>query len=315
MILFFYGPNTYLLNRKFLELKAKYLAASGDNFNLSTLDGENLTYNDFAAQTQAMPLLATSRLVVVENTQKNKNKDEVSAIIKSFKNISSTTNVVFVERGEPDKRTALFKALQSPPGGKSHYFKPLKPYELLKFIKQETESRGGGIDPAAAQTLAEFSLGDMWLVSNEIDKLINFARSRSIEVGDVELLSSKNIVSNTFALVDCLSQGKKKQAFEELEKFIATNEPPLKIFSLINFQFRAIAQIKTAVESGAKSQFEIMRKSSLAPFTVSKLKNLSEKFTWANLSRVYSAVAEIDEKIKTGRIEGNEGLKELILKV
>ena len=73
--------------------------------------------------------------------------------------------------------------------------------------------------------------------------------------------------------------------------------------------------LSMAQESGAKSQFEIMRKSSLAPFTVSKLKNLSEKFTWANLSRVYSAVAEIDEKIKTGRIEGNEGLKELILKV
>ena len=74
MILFFYGPNTYLLNRKLLELKAKYLAASGDNFNLSILDGENLTYNDFAAQTQAMPLLATSRLVLIEGIFKNKNK-------------------------------------------------------------------------------------------------------------------------------------------------------------------------------------------------------------------------------------------------
>lgn len=295
-----------MIHRKICELKQKYVGVSGSDLNLLNLEGAEITLDQFLSQTQAMPLLATSRLIVIEGILKNKSKETLEKIKENLSNLSSSTNVVFVEYGEPDKRTSFFKALTNPSRGvKSQYFGMLDSRATVKFIRDEVARHNAVISPAAAEILSEYSLGNLWFLSSEIGKLVNFVRNRPISAQDVELLSTKNISSNTFALVEYLSKRDTSRALRELEKLIATSEPPLKILSLINYQFRSIAQIKDAREFNTKAP--------LSPYQFSKLNAYSNKFSWRDLSQIYGLMVAIDEKIKTGKIEPVEGLKELVL--
>jgi len=311
MLLFFFGPNDYLISRKVRELKDKYLAKAGGDFNLLTLDGATLKDQDYLRQIQAVPLLASSRLIIVENVFKNKDKNVQQTIKDSLDKIPPSTVVLFVEKGEPDKRLGLYKALNKPKTAQE--FKAIEPYKMSKFIRDEVFTRGGKIENDASELLSEFVGDDLWRASNEIDKLISFSAG-AIKKSDVEELVEKNITSNIFAMIDDLARDKKDRALKHLDALLQTNEPPLRILSLINYQFRTITQVKEAKQSST-NQFAISKTAKLSPFQVSKVMSLSDQFTYSRIADIYEEIVRVDFEIKTGKIEDSEGLRDLVLSI
>lgn len=301
MILFFYGKNDYLLVRKLRELKEKYLKAAGGNLNLISLQGENFNFEEFVAQTQTMPLLAASRLIIVDNIFNCPSREALDKTKEFLPKIPTSTVVVFAQRGEPDKRLGLFKALSKPKI--SQNFQKLSSAQTKNFIKREAAGRGGKIENEAVETLFVACPDDLWRLSNEIDKLISYAGRRAVSQDDVELLVTKNITSNIFVMIDALARGDKKIAISELENLLLSGEPPLKILAMINYQYRLIAQVKDGGNSG------------LSYFQTSKAAPFARKFSWQDLSRTYKTMVRIDGEIKTGKIEPEEGLKELVLDI
>ncbi len=311
MLLFFFGPNDYMISRKVRELKEKYLAKAGGDFNLLTLDGATLKDQDYLRQIQAVPLLASSRLIIVENVFKNKDKKVQETIKDSLDKIPSSTVVLFIEKGVPDRRLGLFKSLNKPKAAQE--FKAIEPYKMSKFIRDEVSFRGGKIENDASELLSEFVGDDLWRASNEIDKLISFSVS-AIKKSDVEELVEKNITSNIFAMIDDLARNKKDRALKHLDALLQTNEPPLRILSLINYQFRTIAQVKEAKQS-SPNQFAISKVAKLSPFQVSKVMSLSDQFTYSRIADIYGEIVRVDFEIKTGKIEDSEGLRDLVLSI
>jgi len=311
MLLFFYGPNHFLITRKVRELKDKYLAKAGGDFNLSTIDGALMQNQDYLRQIQAVPLLSSSRLIIIEDVFKNKNKELHEIIKNSLNNIPPSTVLLFVEKGNPDKRLGLFKALSR--SKESHEFKAIEPYNLSKFICRETTSRGAKIDNAASDLLAEFAGDNLWQISNEIDKLINFSGGL-IEKKHVEEVVEKNVTSNIFAMIDDLTKDKKDKVLKHLEDLLLSGEPPLRILSLINYQFRSLALVKEAAES-SPNQYAISKATKLSPFQVSKVSVLAKRFSYKRLAKIYAEIARVDFEIKTGRIEDSEGLRDLVLSI
>jgi len=311
MILFFYGPNDYLISRKVRELKDKYLQKAGGDLNLVTLNGSSLKSEDFSRQIMAMPLLSTSRLIIVEGILKNKDKKLQEEVKNLIPKVSSSTILLFIEIGSPDRRLGLFKALNKPKVAQE--FKMIEPYRLSQFIKGEVKDRRAVIDDDAAELIGEFVGDNLWRLSSEIEKLISFANGQ-IRRSDVEELVEQNVTTNIFSLIDDLSHSNKASALKHLSALLKSGEPPLRILSLINYQYRTITQVKEALEK-SDNQFAIVKITSLSPFQVSKSISLARKFTFQRLSEIYSEIARVDEEIKTGKIEDSEGLKDLILAV
>ena len=219
--------------------------------------------------------------------------------------------VLFVQKGDFDRRLGLFRALNRPKIAQE--FKSIEPYKMPRFVTEEVEEKGGKIEKDAANLLSEFVGDDLWRLSNEIDKLLSFTGG-IITSSDVETLVVKNITSNIFAMIDDLSRDLKGGALKHLDALLKSNEPPLRILSLINFQFRSIAQIKEASEASS-NQFAISKATKLSPFQVSKSLSLAKKFSFSRLSQVYSEIVRVDFEIKTGKIEDAEGLRDLVLAV
>ena len=137
MVLFIYGPNDYLVQHKLQELKERYRQKAGGDLNLVTLEGENLAFEDFAAQVQAMPLLFTSRLVIVRDVFKTKNRPLLEKIKDFLPRIPKSSVVVFADFNDVDKRLGLFKALNKPKVAQNCQIFSLN--EIKKFILQKVK--------------------------------------------------------------------------------------------------------------------------------------------------------------------------------
>jgi len=310
MILFFFGSNNYLISRKLRELKERYRQKSGGDLNLATIDGENLDFNEFARQTQAMPLLASSRLIVINDIFKNRSRETLDCIKDFLPKIPESTVVIFVEQSMPDKRLGLFKALNKPKVAQE--FKPLDVMSTKDFIREEIESLGGQIEPAAIDVLCDFVQDDLWRLGNEISKLISYCQSEKIKRTDVENLVSRDVFGNSFKLADAIMKKDCKNALGHLGALIEAGEPPLKIFGLIVYQFRVMSYVLQA-SAVSNNKFAIAKQTGLNPFQIDKILPFSKKTDFGQLSLIFSRLSSIDEAIKSGKIEPGEALKDFIL--
>ncbi|OQA52432.1 MAG: DNA polymerase III subunit delta [candidate division WS2 bacterium ADurb.Bin280] len=314
MYLFFFGENDYLIREKISELEQRYKKSSASDFDLTKIDGEQAELSELSANIQAVPLLATTRLILVRNIVSNKNKQTTEGVASLLGRIPPSTVVVFYQVGPIDRRTAIFKALTK---DKKRFqeFKNLEGRALESFIDLRCRENGVAISAAARSKMIEIAGRDLWRLVNEIDKLSLYVKEK-IELDDVMQMVSSEISANVFALTDSLLKRNKKSSAKLVKDIIESGEVPLKVLGAIIFSFRAIAQIKDAIEQDQKmDNYKIAKICNLKPFVVSKNRNFAQAFSWENLSHIYNKIILVDERIKSGKIEDAEGLKELVLAI
>lgn len=293
------------------QLKDRYYKNVGE-LNFVSLDGQDLVSQEFVRQTQAMPLLAPSRLIVVKNIFNQKSKDVLEQITNVLDNLSKSTVIVFTQEGEPDKRLKLFKRLSKEKNSK--YFGIFSQSQQISFVRSQLKKLGNSISSEAIFLLVEYCMDDLWRLDSEIHKLADYKPNQQISVEDVEQIVSKNVLGNSFKFVDALLGNKPKIALDHLRALLDSNEPPLKILGLINYQFRTIACVLETSQM-TKNTFEISKKLGLKPFQVEKVIGYTKNLSFKNLSTIFTYLVSIDESIKSGKIEPADALKDFVLGV
>ena len=312
MFIFFYGDNEFLLEKKLHELKNKYRQKAGGDLNLITFEGESLSCEEFLTQAQIIPLLATSRLIVIKNIFKCKSKNSLDKIKDFLPKIPSTTVVVFTHIGKIDKRLGLYKDLAKSKA--AHEFKMIDQGQQISYVKREAEKSGAKIDNEAARLLVDYCQGNMFVLSSEIEKLTLYKYGGEIGFSDVEEMVSRGSSSDVFRMIDSLSEGKTDKALEELKKLYANGEAGLRIMAMINYQYRLIAQVKEAQEKTTNA-FQASKISGISYFQAKKVFNIAKKISWSELYDKYTQIMLFDESVKTGKMNEEEGVKELIIKI
>src|SRR5487761_1553249 len=108
MVIFFYGPNSFLSRQKLNDLMQTYVTKAGSDLNLIRLDGSSVTYDQLVNEVTSAPFLATTRLVVVDRLSANKTVSQ--HIPDLIAKVPESTNLVLYET-EVDSRTVYFKTL------------------------------------------------------------------------------------------------------------------------------------------------------------------------------------------------------------
>lgn len=316
MIIFLYGEDNYRLNQKVRAIKERFVSASLGDTNLVVLDGQSVTFDEFIRQILAMPFLAKTRLVIIENLLKNKKKDILEKIPDSLKKVPSSTVLVFIEEGNPDKRTSLYKKLAKE---KFEEFKLLDPDQLRRWVIGEVENRkpaspsqgGSKIEPEALSKLIEYVGPDLWRMKNEIDKLT--AYHSPITVDDIELLVNPQIQSNIFNLIEAIANKNLKRAVKELYKLLNSGQNELYIFTMIVYEYRNLLIIKDLIERAKnENQWSLAKKAGLHPFVVQKSLATLKNYQIEDLKKAYRKILDFDIKIKTGKMEQRVALELLI---
>ena len=309
MFIFLYGADTFRSNEKLSALKNKYLEKSSSGTDLSVLDyEENSSAKNLSNLLSAQGLFSTKQLVIVKNSMSKGTPDqqkEILEFIKSHTKLETDTDsvVIFFENISPKKNGSLFKFLVT--HSKKQEFALLSGAQLTNWALAYAKNVSPEISFSrnALNMLLVATGNDLYILSNEITKLINYKNSGTITENDIALLVKSKVDSTMFETIEALLAGNKSRALQLFHEQIAKGEDVFYILSMYTYQIRTLLKIGDFYWQGMTSASEIAKVSKLHPYVVQKtlfqIRNISEEKT----KQILRDLAEIDQNAKTGKVD------------
>ena len=335
MILFLYGQDTYRARQKLKEIIEQYKnPVSGENLDsagikkihksglsLIYLDDENLKFEDFRDIIQQTSIFDEKKLLILSNIFIN--QDFKEKFLKNYKDFLKLKDIIlFYEENKISMKDRFFNFLKTK--AETQNFQPLVGEKLKSWIRQELSKFKTEIDSGAIDKLINFVGNDLWQMSNEIKKLVNYKKGpvsakassgkEKINVEDIELLVKPKIETAIFKTIDAIAQKNKKQALLLIHQHLEKGDNPLYLLSMINFQFRNLLMIKDLIERN-RPYYSILKMTHLHPFVVKKSCQQVNKFTLQELKKIYQKIFQADLDIKTGKITPETALDLLLTEI
>jgi DNA polymerase-3 subunit delta len=306
MTLFFYGPNAYALRQQIQQMVTAYRKKAGSDFGLERVDGATVKARDLLANLQASPFLATSRLVIVEGVANNKPVAEKLAGM--LEQVPASTVAVFVER-EVDQRTVAYKSLNK--ADKVVKFEHLSGPRLMSWIRREVERLGGKIERPAAIELVDMAGEDQWRLAEEINKLVNYAPEISVE--SVRKLVTAGTERSIFDMVEAMAAGRAGLALKGYHELLKQRESEIYVLTMVQWQLRNLLWAKAA--PSGMSPAELAKVAGMSPYVAGKMMAAQGRVSESMLKSAYSAAANCEFDIKSGKLKAEVAVEQLIWRV
>lgn len=322
MLIFFYGEDEFRSRQKIKEIRKKYLASDKSGSGLSLFDlSEKKNVQDIISACEMANLLSPKRLLVVEGLIENALVDEQRELLnfleKRGEKILEDQDlvIVFWEKGEPRKNNALFKFLEKK--SKRQKFEKLSGIKLNAWIMKRISeiNQRAKISKEALEKLVIFWGSDTRVLSNELEKLANYAGQEMISKEDVEALAKGSFSGTIFSTMDALTSGKKSEALALIHRHLERGEDPFYIFSMLLYQFRNLLKVAGAFSEGMTNQYELAKALKIHPFVAGKSLSQIRNFSLPRLKSIYQKLGELDFLVKTGKMEMKLAIDKFVAEV
>lgn len=307
MIILLYGDDTYQSSRKLRTIKDKFLAeVDTSGLNVDVIDSPKITLSECQKMIKSVPFLAKRRLIIFKDFLSNGSKDLLTGLNKILEeyrlhyDAENSNAIVFYESSSKLGRTKLAKLLKE--SKFSHNFEPLQGFALNKWIRHEVRNREGRIHEDAIKELASLVGNDLWVLHNEIDKLIAYVGEGKIMKDHVQLLVKGKFDDNIFDFVDALGHKNKKKSLQLLSEQISSGAHPMYLLSMLIRQYRILLGVKEMGGHG-RTKKDISLFLGIHPFVVTKAMQQSANYTFQELQKIYRELLKIDKSLKSGTIK------------
>ena len=318
------GEDDYSIRQALGEIKKTIGDETALLTNTTVLDGRQVTVDQLRSACETVPFLSEKRLVVIEGllgrfepagrtrkkkTGNNSDNDNIKTFVDSMKQLPGFTELVLID-GKTGGNNPLLREFMTVTRVRS--FPLLRDSQLKQWVAQRVTEAGSTISPQAVNSLVGFVGNDLWLMSNEIEKLMVYAAGRRIEEDDVKALVSNAREAGVFAMVDAIIELRASKAQEYLQQLLRQGAAPAQLLVMISRQVRIIFQIKE-LRNQKKIRAEIQKKLGLtSDFVLNKAWEQSDRYSSTRLREVYHRLLETDLCIKTGKYDGDLALDILI---
>jgi len=310
MILSLSGKDTYRSRHKIDEIIDGYKKANKSGLNLKFFAGENLNYEDFINEISSGSMFKEKKMLILKNISTNKDFQE--SFLKNIKKLAGSQEIIiFYEEGGSPK-SKFFDALKK--DGKSQIFDILEGLKLKNWAKKEVENYGAKISEEAVNQLVDFTGGNLWRLSVEINKLALYKnKDKKISIGDVSLLVKPKIETDIFRTIDAISEKKKNIAISLIHQHLKAGDNPAYLLTMINFQFRNLLILKSEdsdykFNKSCGDAWALSKKLSMNPYVVKKTMQQMGRFSLEELKKIYRKISRIDFSIKTGKVDPEAAL-------
>lgn len=270
---------------------------------LEQFDGEEADFDRIRESLQAMPFLASNKLVVLRKP--GSNKQFVEAAESLLTDIPESTDAVLVEP-KLDKRLGYYKFLKKHTDMKT--FDELDGPKLAAWLFDEVKRQGGSLGRTDAAYLVNRVGVNQQLLSGEIQKLLNYDKNITKET--IDLLTERTPQSTTFDLLDAALAGRHKQALELYAEQRAMKVEPQQILALLGWQLHALALVKSAGNMDANT---IASRAKLNPYVVRKTQGVANRLSMTEVKDLVHTVRVLDQRMKSEAIDADEALQNLII--
>ncbi len=316
-----HGNDDFAISEALKSISEKIGDSASVAMNTTVIEGRSFAIDQLASVTQAMPFLAERRLVILNDPLGSLKSAKLRTQFQTtLNNIPvSTAFAIVIPRPLVDGRDQR--------KGKQHWLQkwasenqkksfirefslPQGP-QMARWIQTKAKELGGEFSYEAAGLLASYVLDDPRMAAQEIEKLLAYANyARVVELDDVERLTPYAAEGNIFEMVDALGNRRGEIALRILHRLLEEDEVLL-IFGMIVRQFRMLLLTRDLLDAGYR-EAEITKQLKTHAFVARKLIRQAQNFTVQSLEAIYRKLLDVDESIKTGKIEGDIALDTLI---
>ena len=321
------GQDDYSLSESLEEIKRGIGDQALLATNTTTLDGQQITLNQLRTVCETLPFLAERRLVIVKGllerfeprrsrarrgkktTHVTNHQSECKSLGAYISQLPDSTILVLIDSRITSKNPLL---RELSPKAKVKSFPLLVGAGLRQWIQKHVTVEGGTISPQAIDLLARLVGGNLWIMANEINKLILFTSGRRIEEGDVKMMVSYAQQASVFVMVDAILEFKAGLAEQSLHQLLQRGASSAYLLVMLSRQVRMIVRVKE-LKNQRKSEKEIRNKLGLtSEFAWRKTIEQAKRYPLGRIKEVYHKLLEADLSIKTGKYEGELALNILI---
>lgn len=314
-VYFFEGEEPFFMDRVSDYILENVLTEDEKGFNQTILYGKDLSIDSIMTASKRFPMMAERQVVVIREAQNIKNIEDLASYVE--KPMQSTILVFNYKYKTIDKRKKLYKALQK--NGVYLESKPLYENQIPLWISNYLKEKNLGIDPRAAQMIADFVGSDLQRIVNELEKVtISLVPGTSIMPNDVEKNIGISKDYNVFELQKALGNKDILKSNRIINYFIDNekqNPFTLIIGNLVTF-FRKIL-IYHSIEN-KNDRALVAQKLGVNPFFINDYTNAASKYSLDKAVNIISMMREYDLRSKGARggTAGNgELLRELVFKI
>lgn len=281
----------------------------GSDMNFSAFEGKDTNPKVIIDLAETLPFFADRRVILIENSGFFKNSCEELA--DYLPQAAPSTHFVFVEE-EVDKRSKIYKAVKN--AGKIVEFASQSEELLTRWILSRLKKEGKNITGAVMQLFLSKTGTDMGNIDRELEKLLCYTLAKDvIEAEDVEAIATEQTTNKIFDMVNAIAEHNQRRALELYYDLLTLKEPPMRIMYLITRQFQILLNIRDMAGKGFDNQ-TMAQKAGVPPFTLRRNTTQAKGFTVPQLKQALQDGVELEEAVKTGRLDDQLAVELFIMK-
>jgi len=302
-----YGEEDYL-RRAYKKALKEAIVGPEDSMNYNYFEGKSVDFSEVIGISETLPFFAEKRLVVIEDSGCFKSANE--KMVEYISKLPETTYMIFVER-DVDKRSKMYKQVKSI--GYTCEMLPQNTAELTNWIMKMMAKDKKKISKDTIAFLLLAIGNEMENITKEVEKLLCYTIDKdTITNEDIEAICVPEISGKIFEMIDAMSNKNRDRLLKLYYELIESKEPPMRILFMVVRQFNIMLQVEELRKKGY-GESAIADKLKLRSFIVTKVVRQLDNFKGKKIKGILNSCADIEEKVKTGRIDEKIGIELLLV--
>lgn len=317
-----YGAESFLAEEFIALARREMMEPEYTDLNYSRYDCAERSLGEILQDAETYPFLAEHRLVLAENAYfltgakpPVKVEAEPEALLAYLENPPSYTSLILYTAAEKlDERKKLVKVLQEK--AVVIPFQPLRDGDLYAWVERRAQMYDAKIERPQAMRLVELAGHDLRLLDKELAKMSLYLGGKGAVITDdtIQLLTSRTLEQDVFALVEQVVAGRLETAMRILYDCLKMGEEPIKLMALLTRQIRLLLQVKIWSPRGYTQQ-QLAGMLKVHPYAVKKAQEQARHFEVASLRRLLALLAEEDYRMKTGQVDKRLAIELFVTRV
>jgi DNA polymerase III subunit delta len=319
-----YGPEPLQKREALQALKQRLDTDGALATNTATLDARQSSPQEVIAACDTVPFLAEVRLVVVEgaltagargrkrsrkadDTEDGADSGEWGALAEHAERMPPTTTLVLMD-GDVTSKNPLLRALLLKGAKVEHYDAP-GPKDLPGWVSRRANAIGVQLDGRAGRLLAELVGPDLWLLSNEMEKLKTYAGGGTVREQDVRELVAQARELKAWLLADAVTDGQPAKAAKLLQELLEQEQHPAGVLANIQGRYRMLAIVRDMLDHGASESAiaaTLRRKNN---YGLQILIEHAQRMPLAAIRRAYRRLVQAELDVRRGLSDADVSLE------
>lgn len=313
-----YGPENYLIEEEIQEILNRTLSQKERGFNCHLFNGEEHSGQEIVRTAQTLPMFSQYRFVLVREADRMDEK-KVEALMEYIQKPSPNTCLVLHGQtiGPWKKHRKEIEKV-----GKVTEYTRLKGRALFSWMKSRMKEKGKTLSEESADYLVEVVGDHLYDLDNALEKVfLSVGEKRTIELSDMEEITSEVKVSTVFDLTDAIGHQNLEKALGILEKAMESKailfrkeeegskfgDPIPLLLSMMAKQYWSMLVIKQ-MSSQRLDGGNLAKELGTSPWNIKRMMDQGRNFSEASLQEGILKCHQADLAIKRSR-----GPKDLLM--